>query len=277
MAITNVSPVTTYITAVKDEETAAENYAKMDGTTSREVTTFKEQAASITSADGLLKNYSVLQVVLGAYGLGSISGETAVIKDLLTQDPTSASSLAKKSDNATWLAFADAFQTWGQNKGSASATPFTSDMINSIVSQFEESQYENSTANQDDGIGNALYFTRKMSGVTSLPQLMSDPTLLKVVETVSGYDPDQFGALSYDQQVSMLKNKVDLTKLSTPKEIQQYAEQYLALLQINPQTPDTPATMMDLFGGDTGDQGIVALFGVGGSSSSPGDLYSGLL
>ena len=134
-------------------------------------------------------------------------------------------------------------------------------------------QYEDSSALSDNGVGNALYFTRTMSSITSLSQLMSDPILLKVAETVSGYNPDQFGALDYDQQVRILSKKVDLTKLSTPKQIQQYAEQYLAMLQINPQTPDTPASMLDLFGGSSDDD-ILSLFG--DDSSFSGDLYSSL-
>ncbi|GAB6969145.1 DUF1217 domain-containing protein [Komagataeibacter kakiaceti JCM 25156] len=276
MSISNVSPVSLYLSAEKDEGTAAATYAKTDATVTREVSSFEKDAPSITSADGLLKNYSALQVVLGAYGLSSISGETALVKDLLTQDPTSSKSLAKSSGNATWLAFADAFSTWGSNGGTASATPFTSDTISSIVSKFEYSEYEDDDQNQDTGVGNALYFTRTMTSSTTLSQIMSDSTLLKVVETVSGYDPDQFGVLDYDEQVALLKNKVNLTDFSTSDGIQRYAEQYLAMLQINPQTPDKPTTMLDLFGGDNSDEGIIALFDTNGSSSSSGSIYSGL-
>lgn len=268
MSISSISPVAQYITAEKDESTAAATYAKTDAVTNREVTSFEKDASTITSTSDLLNNYSALQTVLGAYGLSSISGETAVIKDLLTQDPTSSTSLAKSSGNATWLAFADAFQTWGENGGSTSATPFTSDEISSIVSKFEESQYESSDANQDSGLGNALYFTRTMTSDMSLSDIMSNSTLLKVVETVSDYNPDQFGVLDYSEQESLLSKKVDLSDFSTSAGIQKYAEQYLAMLQINPQTPDKPASMLDLFGGDDSDEGILALFGDSGSSSS---------
>ncbi|MBB2167718.1 DUF1217 domain-containing protein [Gluconacetobacter aggeris] len=591
MSISNASPISTYISAIKNEATASATYAKTDATTKQEVAKFEKDAASITSVDGLLKDYSVLQVVLGAYGLSSLSNATAIIKDLLTQDPTSSKSLAKSSNNAAWLAFADAFKMWGQNKGTSSVSPFAPDAtsavisqtysatktisvnatlpaadatgqtyttapvttydsqsnahqvalkwtqdssnprtwtvnaydadgnatidtnayqvvfnqdgslasatdmstgkavtsggagstvslpitlnitpsgstgtthqsisldlgtlggtggvtmassstsstisksqvasltspsgsstsltlpsitlgtlsgtnqtyvtapfdpnetsddangvaaanratlsvkwvqdsaspstwqayiidpygaqvtsttfttsfdsagnllkvngqyshtipalqakmngvtytvdvqppnlststpsqdstlttdskvtntvtkvnMNDVVSQFELSQYENNNDFQDNGVGNALYFTRKMSSVTTLAQLMSDPILLKVAETVSGYDPSTFGTLDYNQQVRMLKSKVDFTKLRTPKQIQQYAERYLAMLQITPQTPDKPATMMDLYGGDSSKAGIAALFGVNtSSSSSSGNLYSGM-
>ncbi|GAA3669268.1 MULTISPECIES: DUF1217 domain-containing protein [Acetobacter] len=236
------------------------------------LTNFENAAGSITTASALLSNTAVLSVVTGAFGIDASSNETTLLNSLLTQDPSSSTSLASASGNSTWQSFATDFKVWGANGGSVSATPFTSDKIQSIVESYQMRQYESSSALSDNGVGNALYFTRTMSSVTSLAQLMSDPTLLKVAETVSGYDPDQFGALDYDQQVRLLSKKVDLSKLSTPKQIQQYAEQYLAMLQINPQTPDTPASMLDLFGGSSDDD-ILSLFG---GDDSSGDLYSSL-
>ncbi|WP_336763567.1 DUF1217 domain-containing protein [Asaia sp. VD9] len=582
MAITNISPVASYLSALKDEDLAASNYAKSDVATKQAVAAFEKKAPAITSADALLKDYSSLKVVLGAFGMGNYANATALIKDLLTQDPSSSTSLARKSQNATWLAFADAFKVWGQNKGSTADTTFiagsgstalsttykptttltmsatlpsaastgqiytspsvtahddlsgahqvalkwtqsssdplswnvsaydadgnalvannefnvvfnsngtlasasnvftgasiasgasgqavllpitlndangkgqaisislgslgggtgvtmaensyqatsssqsvllqnvdssstsltmpsatlgtisgtdqtyvtapfdpnqasddannvtlgrtylsvkwaqdssdpgtwnayvvdpygstvnstlvsvgfdasgnllkvngqythdipslkatvngvqysvalqppnlsqtaqapqtvlTSDStiastvdgvsIDQIISNYEKQQYESNDANTDNGVGNALYFTRKMSSVTSINQLMSDTKLLQVVETVSGYDPSTFGALSYNQQLRMLTKKVDFSKLKTPEQIQKYAEQYLTLLQITPQPVDKPADMLDLFGGDNSKSGILALFDDNDSSSSS-SVYSGL-
>ncbi|MCI1768343.1 MAG: DUF1217 domain-containing protein, partial [Acetobacter peroxydans] len=125
MAISTVSPITSFLIAQKDEVTAAQTYAKTDAATANEIATFEKDAASITTVDGLLKNYSVLQVVLGAYGLSSLSGQTAVIKDLLTQDPSSSTSLAAKSSNASWQAFAKAFAVWSEHDGVSTVSPFT--------------------------------------------------------------------------------------------------------------------------------------------------------
>lgn len=272
MGISGISPVTQFLQAQKDEATSAATYAKTDTLTRREVTSFEQDAASITSADGLMKNYSALQVVLGAYGLGSIGNQTALIKKLLTQDPSSSTSLAKSSGNAQWLAFADAFKTMGENGGTATTTPFTSDVISSVVTKFQETQYEESKANTKSGVGNALYFVRSMTSDTTLSGIMSNSKLLNVVETVEGFDPDTFGALDYDQQVRMLGAKVDLKDFSSSEKIQKYAEKYLLMLQINPQTPDEPASLLDLFGGDDSDDGILALFG-GSSDTSTSSLF----
>ncbi|MCH4142812.1 DUF1217 domain-containing protein [Acetobacter peroxydans] len=582
MAISTVSPITSFLIAQKDEVTAAQTYAKTDAATANEIATFEKDAASITTVDGLLKNYSVLQVVLGAYGLSSLSGQTAVIKDLLTQDPSSSTSLAAKSSNASWQAFAKAFAVWSEHDGVSTVSPFTtgsstisvtadptetteltltatlpsssstqdsyttagvttydssgnatqvalqwtrsssdplswnvsaydtsgngavatnsynvtfnsdgsiasvsnavsgesivtssssdltaffpisltnsdgttqdiklvlgtvdsttdgtvmatsdtqttsvsqadsmsgsgtsltmssvvvgsttgtgqtylsspldpdqtiddSDSIpvsmrsylsvkwtqtgnstwsvsvvnpydsssvtsssvysvsfdslgnvysvngqstttiptltavmggttysinlesptlstsqkttestltnpsattsydgvdmTTLVDDFEQTQYEQSKANQKDGVGNALYFSRKISGVTTLAQVMSDSTLLKVVETVLGYNPDQIGALDYSQQVQMLTGKIDFSQFTTADGIKKYAEQYLAMLQINPQTSSDALSTMDLFGGSNSSEGIVALFDVSSSSSGSSSLYSAL-
>lgn len=272
MSISSISPVTQFLQAQKDEATASANYAKTDTLTQREATSFEKDASSITSASDLMGNYSALQVVLGAYGLGSISNETALVKQLLTQDPSSSTSLAKSSGNAQWLAFADAFESMGANGGTATATPFTSDVISSVVTKFEETQYEESKANTKTGIGNALYFTRTMTSATTLSGIMSDSKLLNVVETAEGFDPDTFGALDYDQQVRMLSAKVNMNDFSSAENIQKYAEKYLVMLQINPQTTDDPATMLDLFGGDDSDDGILALFG-GSDDTSTSSLF----
>ncbi|GBQ86472.1 hypothetical protein AA14337_3330 [Acetobacter malorum DSM 14337] len=264
MTISGISPVSQYLTAEKDEARAAQTYAKTDPTTGREVADFENKAPTITTADGLIKDYTANQVVLGAYNLKTLANESAIERDLLTQDPSASSSLSKKAGKATWTNLATALSAMGEGKGTAAATPFTSDLISSTVNSFELSQYESSKDLAKSGVGNALYFTRVMNSgkVTTLNQLMSDPTLLKVAIVVSGYNPDQFGALDFRQQQSILEKKVDMKAISTPKGVEKYAEQYLTGIQMNPDyiDNDQPNTLLDLFGSDE-DDGILALFG----------------
>nr|WP_230873318.1 DUF1217 domain-containing protein [Bombella sp. ESL0378] len=276
MGLSGISPVAQFLTARKDEVQAAANNIKGDNEAKRMVADFQQKASSITTTDALMKNYSVNQVVLGAYNLSSLSGQQAVERKLLTQDPTSSSSLARTSQNASWLAFADAFASLGAGKGTAEATPFTSDLIASTVSSYEQRRYETSDALKQNGVGDALYFTRRMQSgqVKTLNDVMSDATLLRVVEVVSGYDPDQFGVLDFDQQQRILSKKVDMSTFSKPDSVQRYAEQYLAQIQMHPDynSDDKPASMIDLFGGDDGGDGILALFGGSDSGSSSSGL-----
>ncbi len=276
MGLGGISPVAQFLMAQKNEVKAASDSIQGDNTAKRMVADFQDKAPSITTADQLMRNYSANQVVLKAYNLSTLGSQQAIEKALLTQDPTSSSSLARTSQNASWLAFADAFSSMGAGHGTAAATPFTSDMIASTISSYEQRQYETSDAQQKNGVGDALYFTRKMQSgtVKTVNDLMADPTLLRVAEVVSGYDPDQFGALDFDQQKRIISSKVDMNSFSKPDAVQRYAERYLTQIQMHPSynSDDKPASMLDLFGGDDGGDGILALFG----GSSDGTSSSGL-
>ncbi|GBQ68566.1 hypothetical protein AA103196_1978 [Ameyamaea chiangmaiensis NBRC 103196] len=260
--IGGISAVGQYLLDTKDEAASVETFTRTDTSDMSLVKTFQTTASSITSAKDLLDNYAAMKVVLGAYGLSSLSMQTAVLKQLMTQDPTSTKSLAQRSGNTAWQAFAKAFSDW-------STPPFAdSTAVQSIVTGYMTGQFEASEGKAVPGLGNALYFTRTISGVSTLAEVMSDPTLLKVVETVNGYDPTQFGALDYDQQVQMLKDKVNFDDFSTPAKIRTYAERYLATLQFNPQPETQTPSLLTLYGSDGSDSGILALFGAGSSSSS---------
>ncbi|GBR08386.1 DUF1217 domain-containing protein [Acetobacter oeni] len=276
--ISGLSPVSTYLADESNETKAAETYAKTDSTVSNYVKSFEETAPGITSADALLKNYKALTVVLGAYGLSSLASETALVKDLLTQDPTSSTSVAKKSDNATWLKFAEAFSAWNEvstSSSSSSTSPFADPTaLESTVSNYEQQAYETSLESSDSttgtvsGVGNALYFTRSMTTSMTLDDIMSDSKLLTVVETVSGFNPTQFGALNYDEQKQLLSKAVNLTDFSSTKKIQQYAERYLATLQYAPQTVTKTNTLLSLYGADGSTNSTLSLFGITSSSTS---------
>lgn len=55
-SISGTSPISLYLAAEKDEETAAANYTKENPTIQNEVTSFEESASSITSAADLMSN-----------------------------------------------------------------------------------------------------------------------------------------------------------------------------------------------------------------------------
>lgn len=265
MSLSGLSPVGQFIYAQKNELSSAQTYFKENRTLQRNVDTFQKNAPNITTTKQLMGDYASNQVVLGAYNLSSMANQTALERDLLSQDPADKTSVAGKSGNASWLSFADAFSTLGKGKGTAAATPFTNESIDLTTKAYQLQQYETSDSLQKNGVGDALYFSRKMQGgkIKTVDQLMSDKTLLKVAEVVSGYEPDQFGALDFSQQKRIITNKVDLSKLQTPDQINRYAQRYLAQLQIHPEynKQDKPATMMDLFGGSDDGGSVLSLFG----------------
>ncbi len=254
-------PIPLYLSIEKNEQTAVTRTEASDVTAQSAVTHFKQAAPTIATPQALLKDYRSLTVVLGAFGMSSMIGETAIIRKLMTQDPTSPTSLAKTSNNALWQRFAQQMSTW-----SATATPLRSTTsVSTIASQFLTNQFETRQGTATPGMQQALYFTRTASSASSLNALMSDPTQLNVVETVLGLDPTQFGALDFTEQQSILRKDVDLKQFGTPAGIQRYAERYLAITQASPPSVAQTFTEASLFGSDSSS---TSLFGIIGASLS---------
>ena len=154
----------------------------------------------------------------------------------------------------------------------STTTPALSDAQNlqSIVNQYETSQFEKNEGQQIDGMQQALYFTRNIGSVTTIQQLMSDPTLLSVVTANLGL-PQQFGLLNYDQQVRILTKDVKLSDFQNAKYVTQSAERYLTLVQINQSSTPDPGSAVSLFG-DAPDPGQTILSILGGGSTSSSSL-----
>lgn len=268
---TSISAIPQYLSIIKNEDGSADKWEKTSASTQNAVSGFQEAAASIKTPEQLLNNYRALSVVLGAYGMSSAINQTAVIKDLMTQDPSSSKSLAQTSGNPTWKAFAKDFSDW-------TTSPLSSpDTIAKLSQNYLTNAYETSLNSDSSGLGDALYFTRTVTTDMKLENIMADPKLLKVAEVVSGFDPTQFGALDYDQQVRLLGQKLDMSKLRTKSGIQQFAQQYLALLQVHPDTSATPASLLTLYGANASSSGIIALFTGNAGANAGASLYSALL
>jgi hypothetical protein len=74
----------------------------------------------------------------------------------------------------------------------------------------------------------ALYFRRQSSNITNANQILADKKLLSVVAKAADL-PDQFGTMNYDQQIAMLKKKVDFTKLKDSAFIDKFVKRYLVI------------------------------------------------
>lgn len=236
-------PIPYYESIEKNEAKAVASAEAGDTASTNLVSHFEAAAKSIKTPAQLLTDYRSLQVVLGAFGMSSMVGETAIIRKLMTQDPTAKTSLAATSNNTAWKAFAKSMSGW-----TSTSTPISSATnIATIVSNFGTNAFETASGKANPGMQQALYFTRNASSVTSVNALMSDSTLLNVAETVIGLDPSQFGALDFDQQKRIITKDVKLSEFATPAAIKRTAERYLAMTAADPPAVSKPFTTASLF------------------------------
>jgi hypothetical protein len=202
---------------------------------------FQSIASTLTSPEALLNNYRALQFVTTAYGLQAQSGQTAILNKLMTQDPTSKSSLAQQLADSHYLKFAQALSTWAP-------PPFSSqDTIDSVIAAYKENSFETSVGQDNSALQEAQYFSQNAQGKTTLAEVMADPALLDVVRVSLGI-PESFGSLDYSQQVQILSSRVDLKQFSSASGVQSMITKYLAMDEINKvNSGDTVDPMVSLF------------------------------
>jgi hypothetical protein len=217
-----------------------------DSSSASDIAYFRSVAPSLTTPDALLKNYRALTFVATAYGLGSQVDQTAILKKLMTQDPTSTSSLAQQLSDNNYRIFATAMSSWAPPPFSSKAT------IDAAVAGFQQHSFQTSIGTDSVPLQEASYFTTSARGMTKLTQLMSDPALLNVVTTALGI-PAAFGALDYTQQVAILKPRVDMAQFATTAGVAKFVNQYLAMDQLNQITAGTSGDpILTLFGNNGG-------------------------
>ncbi len=105
-----LSPISTYLSIVKDEPAAVLKMVESDKTVDRTVDAFAADSVDIASPTDLLasKNQAALAVVLGAYNMSGQSTETGLLRKLLTQDPSVSGSLVRSLGSADDLNFVQA-------------------------------------------------------------------------------------------------------------------------------------------------------------------------
>ncbi len=153
---------------------------------------------------------------------------------------------------------------------SGGTTPALDDASNvkTIVSSYETNAYETQMGTEYPGMDDALYYTRTMGSITSITNLMANAKLLSVVTTALGMG-SYFGALDYDQQVSLLTQKVNLKTMTSPAGIKQTSEQYLISKAAS--TSTAPTGLVALLAGDaTSSTDLLSL--INGASNPSSDV-----
>jgi hypothetical protein len=234
-------PIPLYLQYAAKETTYAAQNLKANPQDTAMLAYFKANAASITTPAQLLGNYKILSVVLTAFNLQGSIKNTAILKQLMTQDPTSSTSLSKKLNNAQYTLFAKAFSSW-------TTSPFASATnIAQIAQSYTTNTFEQNADTQAPGLANALYFSRLAPSITTISALQSDQTLLKVAVATTGITYDQYVQLSFAQQTKILTASVKLSQLQTPSYVNRVAEQYLIQNSTGADSAPAPGSLASLY------------------------------
>ena len=242
-------------------------FASSDPTTKQDAAYFLSQAAKLTTPDALLKNYRALTIVLKAFGISSYAQDTALLKQLMTQNPNSPKSTAYQINNPALTRFAVAMGQFAKPPFAKAAN------VAALIKAEATNNYEAGQDQLSPGIANALYFTRSIGSITTLAQLMSDPKLLQVAEVATGM-PTQFGTLDYTTQVKLLSAKIHMADFKKSSFVNSFVTKYLANTEANNTTPTDNTGALAILSGSGSSDGVLSALQPAGSSGSADPMLS---
>lgn len=269
---TNVATaIPTYVADARNEQVLATKWAASNGQTKSDIAYFKLHAPKLKTVDALMKDYRSLNIVLSAYNVPDLISYPGLVRQLLTQDPSSTASTAQKIGNPAYLRFAKAFGQFKTNPlGTVSG-------VSTVVTSYVTNKFEAAQNTRTPGLQNSLAFKRLAPQITSISQLMSNVPALKVAVAMTGVDFTTYGNMNYDDQVKLLTKKIKIADFKDPKKVDKMAEQYLVQAIQDPVAwgaiPQAGNTVLSLFGG-AGDTSVLSLFGGSGTGTSILSLFA---
>jgi hypothetical protein len=188
----------------------------------RDIATFRAAVASAKDPATLLQNSTVLKVLLTANGLGDQASYTALAQKALLSNTSDSSSLADQLPNTAWKTAASTLDF--ANSG-LSVIQNTS-VLDTIASGYAEVLWRQSLDATTPGLSNALTFRSDASTITSVDQILGDPTLRSVVLTALGIPP-QIAYQDIGAEEQAVSSRLDITQFQDPKFVEQFAQRYL--------------------------------------------------
>jgi hypothetical protein len=188
----------------------------------KDIATFRAAVASAKTPAALLQNPTVLKVILTANGLGDETSFTALAQKALLSNTSDTSSLADQLPNTAWKSTAATLDF--ANSG-LSVIQNTS-VLDTIANGYAEVLWRQSLDASTPGLSNALTFRSEASTVTSVDQILADPTLRTVVLTALGIPP-QIAVQDIGAEEKAISSRLDVSQFQDPQFVNQFAQRYL--------------------------------------------------
>jgi hypothetical protein len=183
---------------------------------------FTQAVNSAKSVTQLLANPAVMKVLLTANGMQDQIGYTALATKALTSNLSDPKSLANVLTDTRWKSMAQSFN-FATNGLKAIQTPA---VIASITAGYTKAVWEAGQDTVAPGLSSALDFKARASTMTSVDQILGDPTIRSVVTTALGI-PQQIAFQDLTAQENAISSRLDVTKLQDPKFVETFAQRYL--------------------------------------------------
>ena len=194
----------------------------------------------VTSVSQFVNNYQLFSYAMKAFGLSDMTYAKGLMTQVLNGGITSSTALANTLSDPRYLAFATAFNFAANGATTTTTTAATT----GTTSKYVEQTLEDNQAKTNQGVANALYFTRHASSITSVYGLLADSTMLSVVETAYGIS-STLGESDIDTQAALLSKVVPMADLQDPTAVAKIVTRYTAQYDVSNSSSATNVLLAD--------------------------------
>ena len=213
---------------LKALQTAEANKTKDIAVTARQPQVARDIAAftaAVTSAKDpatLLKNPTVMKVLLTANGLGDQVAYTALAQKALLSNVNTTTSLVNQLTDTRWKTTVQTYDFANNGLGILKNPK----VLSTIANGYAEITWRKSLDVATPGLSSALTFRAQAATVTSALQILGDSVLRDVVTTALNI-PRQIAFQALDTQEKAITSRLDLRKLKDPHFVDTLTQEYL--------------------------------------------------
>jgi hypothetical protein len=178
----------------------------------------------VKTISDFVNNYQLFSYAMTAYGLGSMTYAKGMITKLLQGGVSDPSSLANQLTDPRYKAFATAFDFADNGASTTSKASATTDTVNLYAQQTMETD----AGSQNQGVQLALYFQRMAPTIKSAYNILADPALLKVAQTVLNIPP-QSSLQDISVQAQTITDKMNLSDLQDPTKLSKFVQRFAVM------------------------------------------------
>lgn len=189
----------------------------------RRIEAFRTRIAGIESAAELVEDEEVYAFVMGAFGLEDRIFAKGMMRKVLESDPDDPRSLVNRLTDPR---FERLHETLGLYEGGGRlTTPMSQE---AVVDRYLTTRFEAGISNQNDIVGSALAFRRAAAEIRNPYDILKDPGTSRVIRIAFGL-PESVARLDVDRQAAMITQRVDLSRLSDPDEVEKIVRKFVVI------------------------------------------------
>lgn len=219
----------------------------------RDTDYFRENIASISTAEDLVGDRRILTIALGAFGLDDDINNKFFIKKMLEEGTIAEDALANRFTDTRYHDMVEAF---GFGPSEITRTGFSL-FTDEIVDEYQKKQFEVAVGEQNQSYRIALHAQGELSEIASDDgsetqkwfTIMGQPALRQLFEGALGL-PSSFGRIDIDKQREIFQQRTETVfgsrnaaQFSTEEAVDKLITQYLARTQIASISAISPASI----------------------------------